>query len=276
MRDANTAVENDPPPQAQPMSDTDRSNMTDKRSGKLRKALKIAALSLLGIFALYEISTFAWKQSGSNEWKVASNHDGIKVWTLKTQGSSLLKVKGEMRTKARLGSLVAILTETEVGDDSVGIGKNTVLDRKDTPSLFMTYIHYVWDLSLMTGLPIGRREFIVQLHHSQDTVTKEIELNVLAAPNKLHPKNNLERVSHLNNVWTLIPRDNGEVDIAIVMDVDLGGNLPHFFQNLMMPEMARSLLSIVRKQTTAERYVNAKVAYISEPGEATQLNTFEP
>jgi hypothetical protein len=235
------------------------------RRGRARRVLKIAGIALTGLFMLSEASSFVWKSSGSNAWKLVSDQNGIRIWTLKTPGSSLLKVKGEMRTNARLSSIVAILEETEVMDKSVGIAKTTVLEKKETPSLYMMYVHYVHDLSVPTGLPIAPREFILQMHHSQDPVTKAVQINVLAAPNKLPPNKAFVRITHLNNIWTVRPLPNGEVDLQAEADVDLGGNLPDFFKNLMMPEVIKGLCTSVRKLSGQDRYVNAKVAYIREP-----------
>jgi hypothetical protein len=107
--------------------------MTDARPGKTRKILKIAALSVLGAFIAYQLAAFVWIRSGSNEWRVASAQDGIEIWTLKSPGDDIVKVKARMRAKARLASILAILEETEVLDKSIGIDRVDVLERQGTP-----------------------------------------------------------------------------------------------------------------------------------------------
>jgi hypothetical protein len=237
--------------------------MTHERPGRRAKVLKIAALSLLGLFVAYEAVFLVWTHSGSNEWKLVHDQDGIKLWTLKTPGVELLKVKGEMRTTARLASVVAILEDTEVPDKSVGIDKVNVLERKDTELLYMAYHQYEHELPA----PIGRREFILQAHHSQDPVTHDIVVNFLAAPNKLPPKAGVVRIKHLNNIWTLSPLENGEVKLLAIVDMDLGGNVPYFLKNVISPMAVQLLFESMRKLSTEQRFANAQVSYIRELGE---------
>ena len=237
--------------------------MAHERPGKRAKVLKIAALSLLALFVAYEAVFLVWTHSGSNEWKLVHDQDGIKLWTLKTPGVELLKVKGEMRTTARLASVVAILEDTEVPDKSVGIDKVNVLERKDTELLYMAYHQYEHELPA----PIGRREFILQAHHSQDPVTHDIVVNFLAAPNKLPPKAGVVRIKHLNNIWTLSPLENGEVKLLAIVDMDLGGNVPYFLKNVISPMAVQLLFESMRKLSTEQRFANAQVSYIRELGE---------
>jgi hypothetical protein len=152
-------------------------------------------------------------------------------------------------------------------DKSVGIDKTTVLEKKSFPGLYLQYVQYVHDLSKPTHLPITPREFILLMHHSQDPATRQVQINVLAAPNKLAPKVDAIRLTHLNNIWTLTPLPDGKVALAAQADVDLGGSIPYFFKNLMMTEVIKALCTSVRTLSQQDRYVNAKVDYIKELGE---------
>jgi hypothetical protein len=244
---------------------------TEERPRKLRKILKTTALVVLGVFIAYKLVTFGWTQSGSNEWKLASEENGIKIWTRKVPGDSLLRVKAEMRAKARVSSVLAILEETEVLDKSIGIDKVNVLERKDTPLLHMEYHHYVHNMPQ----PIGAREFILQTYYAQDPKTHQVELNVLAAPNKLPPVSGLVRVNHLNNIWTMNPLPNGELDLTMTADVDLGGNLPFFANNAIMPFGIKELFKSIREMSAKDRYRNATMPRILELGQAEGTNVPE-
>lgn len=241
---------------------------TEKRPRKLRKILKTTAFAVLGLFVAYKLVAFGWIQSGSNEWKLASEENGITIWTRKVPGDSLLRVKAEMRAKARVSSVLAILEETEVLDKSIGIDKVNVLERKDTPVVHMEYRHYVHNLPQ----PIGAREFILQTSYAQDPKTYQVELNVLAAPNKLPPVSGLVRVNHLNNIWTMTPLPNGELDLTMTADVDLGGNLPFFANNVIMPLVIKELFKSIRDMSATDRYRNATMPRILELGPAEGTN----
>lgn len=231
-----------------------------KSPQRMKKVLKISALSLLAVYVLCQAVHLGWTYSGSNEWQLTNDEDGIKIWSLKTPGVALLKVKSEMRISARLSSIIAILEDTQGSADS---GKITVLDRKDTPQLTLLYHHYVQKFPP----PIGPREFILQAHHSQDPVTHKIEVSFLAAPNRLPPRADIVRIEHLHNIWTLSPLPDGEVELQMIGDVDLGGNIPDFVQNMIMPQVTKWMFATLRKVSTQERFAHAHVVYIKELGE---------
>jgi len=229
---------------------------------RMRRVLKVAALSVLAAYVLYQAVHLGWTYSGSNEWKLASEEDGIKLWSLKTPGMALLKVKGEMRIAARLSTLMAML-EDEGAQATADMSKVAVLERKDTPQLTLLYHDYVE----IFPLPLGPREFILQTHHSQDPATRKIEVSVLAAPNRLPPRADIVRIEHLHNIWVLTPLPNGEVDVQLFADVDLGGNLPDFVQNMIMPRIVKVMFTSLRTKSTWERFAHAHVLYIKEPGD---------
>jgi len=228
----------------------------------MRKVLKIAALALLSLYVLYQAAHLGWTYSGSNEWRLTSDEDGIRLWSRKTPGTALLKVKGEMRIAARLSTLMAML-EDEGAPATSDMSKVAVLERKDTPQLTLLYHDYVE----IFPPPLGAREFILQTHHSQDPVTRKIEVSVLAAPNRLPPRTDVVRIEHLHNIWALTPLPNGEVEVQLFADVDLGGNVPDFLQNMIMPQIVKVMFTSLRKKSTWERFVHAHVLYIKELGE---------
>lgn len=235
----------------------------DERPSRLRRFMKTTALVVLGVFITYQLIALAWNQSGSNEWQLASEENGIKIWTRKVPGDSLVRVKAEMRTKARVSSVLAILEETEVLDKSIGIETVNVLERKDTPLVHMEYHHYVHNMPQ----PIGAREFILQTYYAQDPTTHQVELNVLAAPNKLPPVPGLVRVNHLNNIWTMTPLPNGEMALVAIADVDLGGNLPFFVKNAIMPFGFKELFKSIKVMAVNDHYRHATKPRVVEPGE---------
>jgi hypothetical protein len=124
----------------------------------------------------------------------------------------------------------------------------------------MEYHHYVLNLPQ----PIGPREFLLQTYFAQDPKTHRVELNLLAAPNRLAPVPGLVRIKHLNNIWTIDPRPNGEVDLTIVADADIGGNLPYFAKNAVLPLVLTEMFKSIRVLAPQDRYRNATMPHIVE------------
>jgi len=231
-------------------------NQTNNKKRKIMKILMIVSLVLPGIVLILH---FIWKNSGSNEWKLAKDENGIKVWTLKTPGSCLKKVKVDMKLKSKLADILNLL-EGDIGCGDLGIKDWKIFDKTEGQSFFSAYYSYKLDMPF----PIGTREFVLLIHRSQDPKTKVVEVNVLAAPGKTHPIKNCERVVHLNDIYYLTPIATGEVELEMISDMDIGGAMPYFLKNLAAADVWCKNMQTVRDLLMKEKYKNAKNKYIVE------------
>jgi len=100
----------------------------------------------------------------------------------------------------------------------------------------------------------------------QDPKTKAIELNAMAAPNKIPPSDCCVRLVHLHNRYTVTPRGDGNVDIEFFWDIDLGGAFPYALQNAALPSALYKAMNDFRDLVA--KYDHDTVDYISEPGPA--------
>src|SRR5215468_1513549 len=78
---------------------------------KITKFLSLGALTLIAILF---ISHLVWKSSGSNEWELKIDKGGVKVYTLKSPGSSLKRLRAVTRVKTTLNRAVAAMMDTDV------------------------------------------------------------------------------------------------------------------------------------------------------------------
>lgn len=222
----------------------------------LRKVFLPAALGLVAVGASAHA---VWKSSGSNEWRLIRDEDGLEVYTLKAPGSTLLKIRAKTRVKTSLTSSVFLFRGDESTNDDFGGGNFKVFDRIETPSLYMAY----FSVEQPMPPPFGTKELVCLLNYAQDERTKEVVINVQAAPSKTPPTPNTTRVTHLNNTFRLTPLPGGEVEWEVTGDVDMGLFYP--LANLAMPQFVFDDLKRQRELVLTEKYQNAKLISVREP-----------
>ncbi|WP_028981311.1 hypothetical protein [Sporocytophaga myxococcoides] len=227
-----------------------KNDLKEKPSRKTKKFLLIGVISLTVILF---ISHIVWTNSGSNQWTLVKDEDGIKIWTLKTPGSCLKQVKAKMRLKSSIDDILYFLKSDATVQD-LGIKDWKMFEKVEQGNFYSAYYSYKVDLPF----PIGTRDFVLQMHHSQDPKTKAVEVNVLAAPAKTHPIENIERVKIMNDIYRLTPLPGGEVDFEVVADADIGGNIPYFVKNVVLTNVWSYNMNMVRDLLKKDKYKSAK------------------
>jgi hypothetical protein len=226
--------------------------------GKARKALKIGATTLTGLFAASLVAHYLWLGSGSNEWKLAEERNGIKIWTQKTPDNPLLKGRARFTVRSTLGGIIKIVYDLDVHKAN-NMMKVTFLDSQRNPGYYSVFNTFTQEMPW----PFKARQFVLLSQHVQDPQTKAIELNAMAAPNKIAASNCCVRLVHLHNRYLVTPRSDGQVDIEFFWDIDLGGAFPYALENAALPGALYKAMDDFRNLIA--KYNHDTVDYISEP-----------
>lgn len=214
--------------------------------------------AILGVTALLMVAHYGWKYSGSNTWKMVKDEGGVRVYTLKAPGSTLLKVKADMRVKTSLSSAVFLLRGDESTVEDFGGKDFTVVDRVETPELYFAY----YAVKHVMPPPFTTKELVILLNYAQDKKSKEVVINVQAAPTRIAPTPDTSRITHLNNIFRATPLPGGEVNWEVTLDVDMGIAYP--LANLSMPDYLFQDLTKHKKLVLTEKYQQAKLASVQE------------
>jgi len=229
-------------------------------NGKAAKVLRSGGRWILGIVLALFVAHTAWKNSGSNEWKLMSEKDGIRVSSMKPVGYTLKKYKVEMHMDNKLSDFVFYNSNLDTGYD-VGATDIQRLEEVNAPPVFYAYDNYKLDLA-----PFGKLDVMIVNYIHQDPQTKKITINVNAAPNKKPVNPSVMRVHHLSNIFTVTPVAAGGIDVELVTEMDLG--LPYVLQNLVMPSVLNEQPAKMREMLKRDKYRNGKPAFtITELGE---------
>lgn len=225
-----------------------------------RKIVRILAYGSVGLGLLLLLSHFVWVASGSNQWVLDRDADGIKLWTMKSPGSGLIQVKAEVTMTTKLAGMVKLLEELDESADAFTRDAKVIREIESTPGHRAMYSRFILDFPVPGVAP---RDYILFSERFQDPGTKKLEINLMAAPDMMPRDPCCVRVTHLHNNWKLTPLKNGDLNVVFTQDTDDGG-IPYVFQNILLKEGTIMILDHMRGLMKQDKYQNAQVASIQE------------
>ena len=214
-------------------------------------------IGVLGLMIVLAVAHFSWKYSGSNEWRLVRDENGVQIFTLKAPGSTLIKCKARTRVKTSLTSSVFLFR----GDESTYKDNGPdfkVIERIETPDVYVAYLEFTQKMPP----PFNPTEMVVLMNYAQNKQTKAVEINVQAAPTRVPPTPGATRVTHLDNIFRLTPLPNGEVQWEVDGEVDMGLFYP--LQNLSMPGFLFKDINRLRKLVLTDKYQKARLISVQE------------
>ena len=228
---------------------------------KVAKFVSLEALTLVVILSIAHFASIAhsaWKYSGSDQWELELDKDGVKVYSLQSPDSALKKFKAVTRIKTTLNRAVAAMMDTDIQNCAEWID-GCVNGKSDEPwnAQGLYFIHF---FQVNYPPPYSPREFLVKTQFTQDAKSKEVFVEFIAVPDRL-PKNDCcFRVAHMHNSWRYTPLENGEIEVEHLEDLDNG--TPYYQFNRMMPNAIYQLLCVLPMFLNKEKYQHASFDFI--------------
>lgn len=197
----------------------------------LRRALRFTGYAMAVLVVLICIANIAWRASGSNEWQLELERNGVQVYSLKAPGAYNKQFRAVMRTDFTLNQLVAGLIENATLENCRNYIPGCVDMQVIVPWNSNTMSDTVlWKLALPP--PFAPRETVIRSQVSQDPETLAVTVDIIAAPNAVPRNPDAIRLTHIQNRWKYTPLANGQVEVEFLQDMDMGGLFPDFLLNL--------------------------------------------
>lgn len=247
---------------------TDKAVVPKKIKDPLWKRLYFA-FSLFVMAML--VAHFAWVASGSAEWKLAKDEDGIQVYVLKAPGDPMLKLRTVMEGDYTLtqltsqhigvGDTLQVCIEWIPGCKKMTRLKDFDLGRGD----YDRFDKDLWQVELPG--PFADRELLIATMFHQDKKTKQVTLDVVGMPNAVPHTPGVVRLERIHNQWTYTPKANGKVEVVLIQDVGLAdiGFFPYFLLNLVnVDDSHKFFATTLRTSLKEEKYVNARLDFIDD------------
>jgi START domain len=236
--------------------------MTDENSAakprtRLKTLLRRLFIVSASLVVLYSVARLVYRFSGSNQWELAREEKGIKIYTLKQPGSDLTLVKGVTRVRTTMSAAVAWLVDGDTCRETGCRGEKNIEAKEEE----LQYAYMIFDLP---G-PFKPRDIAMRIHLHQLPKTKEIWADYVAAPEKEPPHECCHRITFMSNSFRLTPVGNGEVEMEYVMNTDWGGWIPDPMSNLRRPDFMLAHMRKLQGYVSKEKYKNVKFSYIQEP-----------
>lgn len=220
---------------------------TQRRRFAPRRVLKFATICATSLAVFCVIAHFAWKMSGSNAWELSKDDGNVKLWTLKTPGSTLVLVKSEVRVKAGLSGMMMLLEGMSCAD--AGCYEEKIIERlKTQPGHYAAYIRFKFDVP-----GVHTQDYVLFQQRFQDAETRQVRVAMIGTPTKIPRDECCVRINHLHTTWRLTPKPGGYVDIEYVQDTDSGG-LPYPVANLALIEGTFQIMKDMQSLMDKPRY----------------------
>jgi hypothetical protein len=230
----------------------------------LRIIGKFLAYAVGLVIVILTIAHFAWKYSGSNEWKLWRDKKGVAVYTLKKPGATRLQFKVVTRINTTMDRIVAALTDTSSEGcnnwiDGCTAGK--IIKPFDEQSLNYVQAFHV-DVSKYTSLAKDL-QFVNKVQFKRDARTKRLVATVEAMPELLPHDPCCNRMTEMHNVWQFTPLENGMIEFIYIENDD--PHIPYVLYNRMIPINMTWMRRTAEKVFNSEKYRNAQFAFLREP-----------
>jgi hypothetical protein len=214
-----------------------------KPRDRVWRIFKAGGIGLSVLISAVYLANWLWEMSGSNRWELKIDREGTQVYTLKSPGSAMIKVRAVTRSKEfTLSNHLAPFFDESIQDNCgewvAGCLNYKILKPWD-PKIQRNVT--MWTLALFP--PLAPREFVLQGQLFQDPQTKRVTLENIAAPNNAPRNDCCVRIEHVHNVWHYTPLPDGSIEVEFLSDMDMGGAFPKFLLNLGAPAQLHKMLA---------------------------------
>lgn len=230
-----------------------------KPKGRKRKiALRVFLIIILALTAAH----FAWKYSGSGEWKKVTERNGVTLYERKVPGSTIKHFKATWQIRTRPSKFVMWASDN-AGDTKLsmrrmsGVYEHRILGRRGEQEVWSA-----WKQPF--GKHLAPREFVIQATFEQNPQTKTLLYTVTGHPDRVPEDECCVRVPVMNNTWKLTPTKSDLVDVEWYVNMEMGGALPYVLQNIVMPKGMMNFAPMVQKMIDQDKYTNAKYTWVQD------------
>jgi hypothetical protein len=171
------------------------------------------------------IITISFSANDSGDWVLRKNKNGIAIYTRYEEGFSIKELKLVDTVQSSLSGVVGQLLDT----------KNYtawVYHCSESKTLKLINDQEEYDYEVISvPWPFNNRDLISDSKISQDSLTKTVTINTVAAPTYIPEVEGVVRIKQFNSVYILTKLAAGKIRIDYTVYTDPGGNIPVWLIN---------------------------------------------
>lgn len=196
--------------------------------GLLQRASLTCGLLLLASTAVH-----------AEDWKLAKDEDGIKVYLSEVTGSQYKAYRGVVTVRADIATLRAM--QEDVPGSCAWIHEcNEQKSLKSEGDKHWSYSRF------NTPWPVTPRDSVIEvttLEGSDGSVTRQLK----GVPAYLPEEKGFVRVSKVEGLWKLTPKAGGEVEVIYQVHTEPGGSIPSWLANSFVIDAPFNTLKEMRE-----------------------------
>jgi hypothetical protein len=202
----------------------------------------------LSIFLAFLASVTLWAQT--ENWKLRTNKNGIKVYTQKVEGSSFEAFKGETVLNCKLTTAVAVLRDIPSYPQWIYMTDTALVLKTEGNEM------YLYSVS-KAPWPVSKRDVPYLSRMDQNPDTREVLISLTAVPDYIPPKPGMVRIPKANGFWKLTPIEADKVKVAYQMHSETGGSIPAWLSNMAATDAPYNILLKLHERVLLEKYRTA-------------------
>jgi hypothetical protein len=190
-------------------------------------------------------------QAQSENWKLRTNKNGVKVYTQKVTGSSFEAFRGVMELECSIGSAVAVIRDIAAYPQWVYM--------TDTAMVLKTEgnVNYLYSVS-KAPWPVSKRDVVYMSRMVQNPDTKEVIITLASVPDYFPLKPGMVRIPEASGFWQFTPMRSGNITVTYQVHSETGGSIPSWLSNMAATEAPYNILQNLRERVKLEKYRDAK------------------
>ena len=217
------------------------------------------------LIVLFFLSLLPGLANADQQWQLAEEKDGIRVYLRPVEGSEIREFKGVVKISSSLDSLAGVLHNNQACPLWVHQCKDPAV--LETFGFSERYVYQVNDFPF----PAANRDIIMHALILQQPNDKTLTVKLTAAPDYCNDSNSeqCQKIIASDNVhiqksqgfYRLQPQNDGTVEVTWQQHIEPGGALPDWMVNSMLVEIPFNTLNNLRQLVKEEKYQRAVLEY---------------
>ena len=226
-----------------------QSRLLTFQSQKMIPAVKTFFIILMALVCQLTVKS-------QQSWNLKKDKNGIKIFTRKTDSSTIDELKVECTIEGTLSQLAAVILDMNSHTDWVYKSSKCYLLKQNSPTdlLFYNETECPW--------PLNNRDLVAHLTLTQDPTNKTMIIEARDVDGYLPVRKDIVRTKHSYVRWKVIPIDDKNLQIEYTIQVDPAGSIPSWILNLFASKGPYETFMKLKEIVKRPQYQKNKVPFI--------------
>ena len=193
---------------------------------------------------------------GQENWNLKKDKNGIKIFTRKTDSSTIDELKVECTIEGSMSQLAAVILDMKSHTDWVYKSSKCYLLKENSPTdlFFYNETECPW--------PLTNRDLVAHLIISQDPKNKTMIIEVRNVDGYMPVQKDIVRTKHSYVRWMITPIDSKHLQIEYTIQVDPAGSIPSWILNLFATKGPYETFMKLKEIVKQPQYQKNKPSFI--------------